>query len=233
MDNLNRLSEILTWQMTQGEAKAFKLAIMWEEFTQKMFPGTPCGKLPKRGDPRKSLLFRYCHKLMREMNGVILDDQYQWYIKAQLDILKNIGGDYKANISPACLVGPKAWKRWKVWLKKFQAMSRVQRAEIEVAESKVFAKLAKTKEFLVHQFKGNPTLKDIEQAFKSRAFIRWLTLGKICGYYVLLSPFVSKCLSGKDFEQEFNFDLSIYSSHITEAIKDNFRKEFDYEYINP
>lgn len=230
MSNLNRLSEILYWKMTEGEARAFKLSLTWEDFTKKMFPNISCGKLPKKGDPRKSLLFRYCYKLIRETKGVILDDQYEWYIKAQLDILKNIGVDYHPNISPACLVGEKAWKRWKVWLNKFQAMSRVERAEIIISESKVISKLKKTKEFLVKQFKKEPTFADIEQALKSRAFIRWLTLGKITGYYVLLSPFVFKCLDGKNFEQEFNFDLSVYENSITDFIKKYFNEEFKYEF---
>ena len=229
MSDINRLSEILTWKMTQSEARAFKLCLMWEEYTQNMFPKIPCGKLPKRGDPRKSLLFRYCNKLLRETKGIILDDQYQWYIKAQLDILKNVS-DNLPNISPACLVGIKAWKRWKVWLRKFQAMSKVGETKIEVPASKIFAKLQKTKEFLTKQFKGEPKLEDIEQAFKSRAFIRWVILGKIYPVYVILSPFVSSIIRNKSIEEIFNVDFNIYRSSITSEVEDSFKKLFSNEF---
>ena len=74
------------------------------------------------------------------------------------------------------------------------------------------------------------TLEDIQQAFDSRAMIRWITLGKVSGYYAILSPFVKKCLNGKNFDEAFCFDLSIYESHITDNIKGFFEEEFKYEF---
>jgi len=228
---MDRHYQILEYEMTQSEAKAFKLALIWEGLAIETFPGESCGKLPVKGDPRKSNLFRYCYKLLRETKGLILDDQYRWYIKSQFDILKNLKNEgIHANISPSCLVGPKAWKRWKVWLKKFNCLSKVNSLVVMAPESKVLTKLKKTKEFLLKQFKGTPKPEDIKQAFNNRTIIRWVTVGKICGYYVILSPFIKRCLSGKNFESEFNFDLTIYQHHITPTIEEYFKKEFFYEY---
>lgn len=221
--------QALEYQMTEFESKAFKIALMWEELSREAFPNDNCGKLPKRGDPRKSSLFRYCYKLLRSTNGLILFDQYEWYIKAQLDILKD---QAERGITPACLVGIKAWHRWKVWIKKYNNISKVGVAKIEVPDSKIIAKLKRTKEFLINQYKRNPTLDDLNNAVKNRTMIRWLTLGKVCGYYILLSPLILKILDGQDFEKVFNFDLSIYKSHINDSIIDFFKKEFDYEYID-
>jgi hypothetical protein len=222
-------NQALEFQMTEFQSKAFKIALIWEDLTREVFPNENCGKLPKKGDPRESNLFRYCHKLLRTTNGLLLFDQYEWYIKAQLDILKD---QSDRAVTPACLIGTKAWHRWKVWVKKYNNISKVGVSTIEVPDSKVIGKLKRTKEFLVNQFKKNPNLDDINQAIKSRTMLRWLTLGKVCPYYVLLSPFILKILDGKSFEDEFNFDFIIYKSHVNNAVIDCFKKEFDFEYIN-
>ena len=229
---MDRHYQILEYEMTQTEAKSFKLALIWEEESHKIFPNESCGKLPIKGDPRKANLFKYCNKLLRETKGILLDDQYRWYIKAQFYILKNLKNEgIHANISPSCLVGPKAWKRWKVWSSKFNSISKVNfNAEIMVLECKIIAKLKKTKEFLIKQFKKEPNFEDIKNAFTNKTILRWLTLGKICGYYVILSPFIKKCLENKNFEDHFNFDLSIYKQVLlNQNILDFFNKEFNYE----
>jgi hypothetical protein len=226
---MDRYYQILEYEMNQIEAKAFKLALIWEELA-KEYSLKESGKLPIKGDPRKSNLFKYCNKLLRETKGLILDDQYRWYIKSQFDILKNLKKEgIHANISPSCLVGDKAWKRWKVWLSKFNSISKVDfDADIIVLESKIISKLNKTKEFLVKQFKKEPNFEDIKNAFSNRTILRWVTLGKICGYYMILSPFIKKCLDGKKFE---NFDLEIYKLSITPKIEEYFKNLFSYEYI--
>jgi hypothetical protein len=230
--DMDRYYQILEYEMTQNEAKSFKLALIWEELARESFPNESCGKLPIRGDPRKSSLFKYCHKLLRETKGLILDDQYRWYIKSQFDVLRNLKNEgIHANVSPSCLVGEKAWRRWKVWLSKFNSISKVGRADIMVLDSKIVAKLNKTKEFLIKQFKREPSFDDIKQAFLNRTILRWVTVGKICGYYIILSPFIEKCLNGEKFEDHFVYDLNIYRSHINLAIEEYFKKEFSYEYI--
>lgn len=227
---MDRFYQILEYNMTKEEALAFKLALIWEELTQSMFSRENCGKLPTKGDPRKSNLFRYCYKMARETRRIILPEQYRWFVKAQLDILKNIKqNDQHANVSPSCLVGEKAWRRWMVWQKKFNNISKINKEEIKACESKIIFKLNKTKEFLLNQFRRKPTLEDIQSAFDSRAMIRWITLGKISGYYVVLSPLVAKCLKNKDFEKEFNFDLTIYKNHITPEVEEFFSREFSWE----
>ena len=54
------LEDILNYEMTPEEAKAFKLALLWEELCQQEFPDERRVSL-KKGDPRKSTLFRYCY----------------------------------------------------------------------------------------------------------------------------------------------------------------------------
>jgi hypothetical protein len=226
---MDRLYQIMEYKMTQLQAKAFKLCLIWEELAQKSFPKERrVPKLPKRGDPRESNLFRHCYKLLRETRGLILDDQYRFYIKAQFDILKNIEVENgcHARVDPGCLIGKKAWARWMVWLKKYKTLQKSENLEFKALTEKIKAKLRKTKEFLVHQFKGDPTYENIKQAFESRALTRWITLGKVSGYYAILSPYVKKCIGGRSFDEAFSFDLEIYRPHITPEIEEFFKEEF-------
>jgi hypothetical protein len=102
--------KIKKWGMSSAEIKAYKLAVIWEDLTQKMFPDVKLAKLPKRGDPRKGSLFKYCWKLQRELNGIIEEKEYRLYITGNLVILKNNNG----RIDPNAICGEKAWKRWKI-----------------------------------------------------------------------------------------------------------------------
>ena len=108
------LEAILHYQMPPLEAKAYKLALLWQDATAKEYPEYNHIRLRKKGDPRKSLLFKYCYKLARETQGLIPDEQYPLYILAQLHILKHIATDnLHARIGPEILCGEKAWWRWK------------------------------------------------------------------------------------------------------------------------
>jgi hypothetical protein len=229
---MDRLYQILEYDMDHDEALAFKIALMWEELSVQYFPKESCGKLTKRGDPRECNLFRYCYKLVRETRGLIPIDQYRYYIRAQFDILKNLkntSGQH-ANIAPWCLVGKKAWVRWKMWLRKFKNQEQSSRIEVTAIRAKVISKIKKTKEFLLKQYKGLPTQDDICKAIDNRTMIRWVTLGKVCGYYMVLSPWVSNCLDLNTFEEKYHFDLAIYKAHLTDDVEALFREEFSHEY---
>lgn len=228
---MDRLYQILEYGMNHQEALAFKIGLIWEDLTSKYFPGVRCGSLGK-GDPRKSSLFKHCYKLARETKGLIPVDQYEYYVQAQLDLLRSIQNREKfcVNISPSCLIGKKAWARWKVWLKQYKSLEKVHIVEITALESKIEAKFKKTREFLLKQFNKYPSVDDLRRAIKSRTFARWVTLGVVCGHYAVLSPKVREALDGRDFEKEFLFDLSIYKTQITERLEELFKVVFPEEY---
>jgi hypothetical protein len=227
------LYPIIEYKMNNQEAKAYRLALIYQELAREYFPKERCGKIPKKGDPRKCNLFRHCYKLLEERQGQLLDDQYRLYIRAQFDILKNIKNEKQhADVSPNCIVGPKSWRRWQVWLRKFRSYTAVQASVVANApEAKVVEKLKRTKKFLETTFKRLPNYDDIEDAFRNRAMIRWITLGKVCGYYVLMSPLIEKYMEGNSFEDVFEFDLSIYKPHLTDGLYEFFKKEFAHEFL--
>ncbi len=74
---MDELEPVFEWNMTQLEAKAFKLALMWDKLSKQELPNYKHAKFKKKGDPRKSMLFKYCYKLAKETNGLMEDYEYR------------------------------------------------------------------------------------------------------------------------------------------------------------
>ena len=116
---------IFQWDMSPAEAEVYKLALVYEEEFLNTFKDHMDGlvrrknSLPKRGDPRKSNLFRHCWKLRRETKGLLEPHQYRLYIRANQTILlmNHKKGDKKGkvHVEPNAICGEKAWIRWKVY----------------------------------------------------------------------------------------------------------------------
>ena len=231
------LEDILRYEMNSEEAKSYKIALLWMELAKHEFPDYKHTTLRKKGDPRKSILFKYCYKLVQETKGLIPDAEYRLYILAQLQILKYLALTKEhALIDPVILTGEKSWKRWKVWRAKYAQKKRetvtlIEAATVVAPNTKVANDLKSTKKFLAEKFKQVPTFEQIEQALKDHTMVRWVTIDRVSPYYILLSPWVSRCLDGRTFIEVFLFDLNVYESSITPQVRDLFRQEFNYEYL--
>lgn len=227
------LEKILEYKMTQLEAKAYKLALMWMDACEREFPNERHTRLRKSGDPRKGNLFKYCYKLARETKGLLPDEHYRLYITAQLQILKTRrSGDIHALIEPQCLVGDPAWRRWLVWKryydKKIQEVRSVEETGLTEKESKVGALLDNTKKFL--DGKELTTWEAVKSKLDDLSMIRWITTGKVSPYYAILSPWVEKWLAGRTIEEVFKFDLEVYRPSITPSLESHFRTTFEREF---
>lgn len=176
--------------MNEDEALALKTAVLWEILVKKEFPNYEHIKLKRKGDPRKSSLFKYCYKLVKETKGYLKTTEYKSYMLAQINILKNIkSGDVHALIHPQCLVGTKAWKRWKLWKFKIQQQenkSVTQETEIPLHQLKIA--LENTKDFFLRNFKKIPDKKDIDFWHRNGLLKKYLIQGKISPYYIAMSP---------------------------------------------
>ena len=216
---MQELKPILKYSMNDLEAKAFKIGLLWEKLVAQELPGERFTR-HKKGDPRKGSLFRHCYKLARETNGLLEDHEYKLYILAQLHVLKNLKDStgIHAMVDCNCLVGDKAWVRWKMWKKHYEreALQPPTADEVEVSEveSRVIAELQRTRKFLQVQFKGNPTVEQYQKLAVDLTLVRWLTLGKMSPYYGLLSPLLHKAL-GKGVEEAFMFDFGVYRKSLT------------------
>jgi hypothetical protein len=227
-----RLDAIVDYEMDELEAKAYKLCLIWLDRSRKIFPDYQHTKL-KRGDPRKSLVFKMCYKLVRETNGVIPDEEYPLYIRAQLDVLRHIVVNSKAHvlIDPGCLVGDKAWVRWKLWKKKYDTVSQKPQEVSQVTHpgiAKALDGLEKTKEFITKTFGANPSIDKYQESKTNNNFYRWVNLGKISPYYIAISPFVAKIFTADDLAK-LNFDLSVYRPCITDIVHLKFKELFPNE----
>lgn len=189
------LDPIFEYNMSDEEIFAYKLGLLWMAISNKLFPDYKYASgFPKKGDPRKSSLFKYCYKLTRETKGLIDVKDYKLYIAAQLYILRAIEiGNAHPLIGPSCLVGKKAWVRWKIWKRKYDNIGKSKTLE-DVGLNKtnfeeVKKELDKTKKFMDNKF-GILT----EEVFqlKAKEIERNISLGTISGFYAALSPWVAK-----------------------------------------
>lgn len=221
---MKELEPVFSYSMDEMETKAFKVALMWQDECSRELKGEKFERLPRGKDPRKTNLFKHCYKMVRELTGVIPDSEFILYLRAQLQVLKSIGdGRSHAMISPQCLVGDKAWKRWKLWkFRHDRNLVRVPSSEdagILPKESIILRDLSRTAEFLES--------KDLPSDYSSRRtdLERWLSTGEISPFYAVLSPRI-RGLFGNDLP----VDESLYRPSINPSIERFFRERFDHEF---
>lgn len=221
-----QLEPIVRYSMDNMEAKAFKIGLIWHDECSNNLPNEQHEKFKIGKDPRKTSLFKHCYKVAKEVSGLIPDSELQLYVRAQIQILKSIReGKVHALISPHCLVGDKAWKRWKFWKRIYDSqISRNLTSDemgIMIKESIVRGDLLKTLYFI--ESKG---LKDLEKYKSSKQdLIRWATTGEISPFYVVLSPRIKSM-----FGNEIPVDYALYRPSITPALESMFKEKFAYEF---
>lgn len=225
---MRELEPIMRYKMDSMESKAYKIALIWEDECRKELVGESFVTLKKNSDPRKSLLFKYCFKMARELNGIIRDQEIPLYIRAQIQVLKSIrDGQVHALVEPQCLVGEKAWRRWKMWKFKYDKMIKTppnsNEVSISMSEGKAKAEIDATFEFLARM--GCDDFSNLES--KRDNISRWMKNGDISCFYVLLSPWVEKISEGGT---EFEFDRLYYRASTTPSIERHFRERFSHEF---
>lgn len=237
MNDAQLLSAIIEYGMSDLEARAYKISLLYLEKAPKFFPNEVHYHVPK-GDPRKSYVFKHAHKLLRLHGSELREDDIKLYVHAQLDILKHItAGQEHPRIAPDILSGPKAWNRWLLWKGKYDKVKKFAKtataAEVinKNREKEALELLAKTKMFFAVSF-DRLHQDDIKTGLDNGEFWLWVRWGKVSFYYVLLSPLV-KAWSEKTKilpNQKVAFEESSYQEGITEEVKKYFQTEFKYEF---
>jgi len=217
------------------ELKAYKLCLIWIDKSRKIFPRYKHTAM-KSGDPRKSLMFKVCYKLVRETQGVLKEDEYPLYIRAQLDVLRHIYINNTRKTQPLidanCLVGDKAWKRWKLWKNKYDSISS---KPSEVSQPigpgtiKALEGIERTREFFAKTFGANPTIEKYRESYINNNLFRWINFGKISPYYIAMSPYIASTLKPEDYKR-INFDPDLYKPCITDEVIKKFKEIFFYEF---
>lgn len=208
--------------MNKTEAFAYKLAMIWQEQMKKEYPNEGFVQLRKKGDPRKSMLFKVCYKLIRETKGFLEPREYRFYILAQIQMMGKMRYcDIHALIEPSVLIGPNAWKRWNWWKQKNEKNMRLlnrNSSDFEVDVEKIKIELQNTKKLI-----GD----DLPELMKNRKLHEWLATGKISPYFIILHPF----FEGKDINKLLERDLSIYK--ITDEVRNIFKDIYIHEQLPP
>lgn len=231
----------IKFNMTHEEIKVLKLTELYHKITRKTFPEFYHPKKARKSepDPRKSIIFKYCYKLYRETKNKLKDSEYKLYIKAQMDVLKNIvscKGEIP-NINPNILVGDKAWMRWLVWKKQYtllkdkKATHASEELEKTNTEQKIIKDLKKTKQVLKEKLL-RLSKKEILNSLNCKAMVRWVVADVVSPYYLCLSPVVRSWMkkNNYDFIDTFMIDITLYEAHINSNIVNFFKKEFAYEF---
>jgi hypothetical protein len=230
------LETILDYNMTAHEAKSYKILCIYIESVKRIFPDFFI-RYPK-GDPRKSYLFKVCYKLAGDTTHPITDSDYPLYVIAQLDIIRrNTEAHGKdAHISPACIVGEKAWARWCVWKKIYD--KTLERKADTAAEAGVdpnryelvIAQLRQDKTFLVSKI-PELTAESVTQAIEGRAMLRWVATKQISPYYAIMSLVLNKWLKEHNLtlDSMFNLDFELYRPAITPEVQSFYHANFPYE----
>ncbi len=215
------LPAIVKYKMNELEATSYKCALIWEKVCKSLFPREKCSRLRQTGDPRKSYLFKCCYTLVNNRRHIIGNDEFKLYIFAQLDMLRKISdGTQHARIDPVCLFGGKSWQRWDIWKKNYNKQRNFKTKTIAPSEERVVQDLNRTKRYLLDVFGKDPTSTDIQNAYSSRAMLRWFRLGKISPYFLILFPPIYE-LNG------WGVDLNLYREHIN-GNEDNLKAVFNY-----
>lgn len=236
------LETVIKYKMTPSESKAFKLCCLYQDALKSTFPNYSLGKdynfynKPK-SDPRKYALFKYCYKLVREIDHKLRDQEYYYYMKAQFDIINAIA--IKKGVDPHidanCIVGEKAWKRWLVWKnlleKRKKAPLLASQINFTQNEEKIKNLLSSSKQFLKSKFQ-ELTKDSIQNSIANRTLFRWVASHRICEYYPLLSPILNNWLESSKLtlDSVFYIDFNHYKPHITPTIEEYFKNEFSFEF---
>lgn len=230
---LSKLDAIFEWNMSSAEAETYRIALIWEQEVEKIAP--PYVKnsewhrknhLPKKGDPRKCLLFKHCWKFRRLTIGLLKEEEIRLYIVANLTVLKANNAYMEANV----LCGDQAWIRWKIWKRHFDRKMAEETSSPPppVAEDRVTRELLRTKRFIYEKCEGIVNQTTIDNLFNRGSIKLWIQQGKISIYYIMLSPFMKKYI--QPLSKDCCFDPKLFLEKIDKQIERYFQYEFNEEF---
>lgn len=226
---------IARYSLVGLEARAVRLMHEWCSAVEKMLPGHAKPSVG-RGDPRRTHFFKVCYKMCRETEAFIPESEHPLYVRAQIDILRSIKlRKGHANVDVVCLAGDRAWRRWKVWKKKYDGLvaMRTPKADERVPKApmpKVSAALRKTREYLRRSGRL-PMTPDSAAAMRSDGSLAVaLNAGLVSPYYLVLSPSCRGLLSSPG---GLGFDVEVYSASLDESAVKLFEEVFPDEPSRP
>lgn len=230
---------ILEWNMTQDEAMVYKIACIYDREFRRIFPirtdqmrGSSFSRntISRRGDPRRSYLFRHCWKLRRETRGLLEPHQWRQYIVANLTIIKLNDG----SVEPNSICGDKAWCRWKLFERWFNEKEAEKACvapppSVSTTDPKIVKEIDTTKKFLFERCEGEVTEEKIKDFIDNGIMRFWVMTGKVSRYYIMLSPLMDKFCNVEEFAEQCSFDPSLFREKISDEVREYFKHEYQHE----
>lgn len=216
--------------MTEDERRAYYYSLLYLKLAREMFPGWRHGNV-RRGDPRKSELFRYAWRFLDETAGKLDPKDREAFVRAQLTIFKaHDNPEAPPLVSPNCLVGPKAWNRWLVWQReRAKDANAAKLTEARPVAPETVAALRATRDFFVSR--GIDTAEKVRAALDSGEIGRWVRVGRVSGCYVILSPVVDRWLGGRAASDVFGAGVTAWHPRVDDHARDLFRRGFPHEFL--
>lgn len=199
-----------------------------------IFPNMVHGKFSKTTDPRKTLIYKYCYKAQREFKDVLEEKHYELYVNAQLLVLRFLSEKYKNHlmVEPTCLVGEKAWKRWKFFKYKYDKLKNFSTKIVEIKPHLIKLKfeLISTKDFLLSKLDWAASMHQdfsVEMFYVSQYNLtRWFNLRKISPYFIVLNNELNKRYENKELSFLLKTDLLLYRQIVDDKIKELYESIF-------
>lgn len=221
-------------KMLPDEIEALRLSRYFSHLMTKIFPSYPPIRLPQKGDPRKSVLFKYCYKLLQETKNRLDPENRKLFIAAQFAMFKNItlpDGNHPL-ITPSMLVSEKAWVRWVIWKKKYDDMMKKRGVakKVYTENDAVKKALISSRKFLKVALE-KISKESIAESISDERMFRWCVLGRVSFYFLVLSPAVQKYLATNNLNifDKYGIDLSLYenSPDLVSIFLETFSEEKD------
>jgi len=217
-----------------AELRGLYLYYYWITNKISIFPNMIHGKFSKTKDPRNTLAYKYCYKAQRELKGILDEKHYELYVKAQLLVLRFLSEKYKNNlvIEPTCLVGEKAWKRWKSFKYRYNKLKNFSSNPIEIRPNveNIKYELISTRDFLLSKLN---CISSMHQDFSLENYniskinlIRWFNIRKISPYFVILNYDLNNRYTNKELSDLLKTDLLLYKQRVNDKIKELYESIF-------
>ena len=173
------------------ETLAYQLVCAWDKLTKDLLPSYGHPKIAKKGDLRKTLIFKHMLKFVKEKKLEFKGFQYILFMRAQLEIAKKLISEGKRILIDASILhGEKAQARYMVWKKLIKTKRQEQKAVYAYVETSVINEFNKTLKTLQDILKNDFTLDKFKQ--ESSNILKYIILKKISPLYVVCSKWTKE-----------------------------------------
>lgn len=181
----------LELKLTQDEILAYQLACVWIKLTRELLPDYRHPKIAKKGDIRKTIIFKHMLKFVTNKKNEFKGFQFILYMRAQLEIAKKLQSEGKRILVDASILhGEKAQARYVVWKHLLKQKRKQEKAVYAFVESSVVSEFEKTAKTLNDILKQDNTFENYKK--EASNILKYVILKKISPLYVVCSNWIKQ-----------------------------------------